>query len=393
MRLEAPRQRASRGVEVSVAELEDQVFVIALLGRTAPVITELVWHLVVQDGAQIVGLEVWTTANPPRKPQTHLVDTAEALERLRAELPEGALPACTAEGLIRDPPAWNVEPAVRFVAVQADDGSFLQDVADPEDAVRIDAALYERVRELRMTLPDSVQLVGSLAGGRKTMSTALHTAFELQARIPDRLVHVLAHPKFEAALAGKNPVIRDGWPTEAAAKQVEISIDSLVTVVDVPFPLVRWRLPGLEKPLDTLSYEKFWVHFREQAVEGQATGTLRISRQTSVLTVFRPEQPTLEVDLTEVLGLAVRAFVEAPEGLHLIDLRDRVDRWRAAHRVAFSDEDPTPSEDAARAWVKRLRETLHEARVPLHLVPRSMGNMMYQIPGASMITVEVDAPR
>ena len=46
----------------------------------------------------------------------------------------------------------------------------------------------------QLTSPDRPPLIGSLAGGRKTLSAHLMTAFAVYARPQDRLIHVLVHP-------------------------------------------------------------------------------------------------------------------------------------------------------------------------------------------------------
>ena len=76
----------------------------------------------------------------------------------------------------------------------------------------------------------------SLAGGRKTMGSALQSAFSLQARPEDRLVHVLTHP----AIVG--PDLRNFTIPDPS---LPIPLDQQVAVHEVLFPPLRTLMENL----------------------------------------------------------------------------------------------------------------------------------------------------
>lgn len=72
-------------------------------------------------------------------------------------------------------------------------GDRLNDVRSVLDDEQFANVCYETVAAL--TRPDGLPLIGSIAGGRKTMSAHLMTAFSVYARPEDRLSHVLVYPE------------------------------------------------------------------------------------------------------------------------------------------------------------------------------------------------------
>lgn len=72
-------------------------------------------------------------------------------------------------------------------------GDRLNDVRSVLDDEQFANVCYETVAAL--TRPDCLPVIGSIAGGRKTMSAHLMTAFSVYARPEDRLSHVLVYPE------------------------------------------------------------------------------------------------------------------------------------------------------------------------------------------------------
>lgn len=108
----------------------------------------------------------------------------------------------------------------------------LADIRGPQDNDAAASFLLEQVRGL-VANPD-VAVVGSIAGGRKTMGALLYACFTLAARETDRLTHVLVSPPYET-LPGfwfptqPGPLLRgrDGEERPASRAMVELA--------DVPF--------------------------------------------------------------------------------------------------------------------------------------------------------------
>lgn len=181
------------------------VYIVALLGRSPAVLTELVWQLAVAEGHRIVGMEVWTTRG---------ADGGEASLRALCLPPFPwrelgrltELPALTATG-------WPTPPGDGFAGGPVSvgwfevDGAALEDIRTHAESRAVEATLHDRVALLAARLPADVTLVGSLAGGRKTMSASLQSAFALRGRPGDRVVHVLLASVIEAVFL---PMKKDG---------------------------------------------------------------------------------------------------------------------------------------------------------------------------------------
>ena len=78
---------------------------------------------------------------------------------------------------------------------ESDDKNPIIDVHNNEDDLVVANVIYDEVYDV--TRPGSGPVVGSLAGGRKTMSAHMMAAFTIFARRSDELVHVLASQELE----------------------------------------------------------------------------------------------------------------------------------------------------------------------------------------------------
>ena len=233
-------------------------YVLALLGESPAVLTELLWWLA-RDGRDVTGIEVWTTGSRSPTMRTGeralrraLYSTPGVWERLlqsvgdsaAARLPpapaEEDLPVLSPAELVAAPlpPSTGVRPF--RVVVPRVGAADLHDVRSPEDAELVVRELHDRVRDLRLRLPPDIQLVGSLAGGRKTMSSALQSAFSLQARPADQLLHVLLHPAIEARVDPPDGLPREFVVPAASVEELRgVPVADQVNVHEVPFAPVR----------------------------------------------------------------------------------------------------------------------------------------------------------
>ncbi len=163
---------------------------VIVMGATPAVLTETIWSLARQHDPprHPVSVDVLTTevgravleARLQGRPRFHPVDgrPLEARDRWR--------PFC-------DDVLAGARPPLRVHVPRRSDGAPLPDIRNAEDDARFAELCYRRVARLTED-PDGPPVVGSLAGGRKTMSAHLMTAFILFARPEDRLVHVLVNP-------------------------------------------------------------------------------------------------------------------------------------------------------------------------------------------------------
>jgi len=79
---------------------------------------------------------------------------------------------------------------ITFHVPETEEGHNLMDIRRRGDDGRFANLCYRLVE--RLTRPEAQPLIGSIAGGRKTMSAHLMTAFGVYARPDDRLTHILA---------------------------------------------------------------------------------------------------------------------------------------------------------------------------------------------------------
>lgn len=240
------------------------VQLLALMGLTPAVITETLWHLAVKERRRVVRLSVLTTALG----QARAAALDAALTELRAAHPKacGALPA----------PEWHVLDGV-------------PDILSSGDAARASDLVLEVVRAL--TERDRPPLVLSAAGGRKTMSLAAAAAFQLLARVGDRLVHVLVReddpgeapkgrpeigafeflfPRPGHVVTPKPPAARPGPPL-GSLDHGRVTVE----VADVPMVPLRRLLEGT-RALEKVGFETTWALARLRLMATQPMPTLRV---------------------------------------------------------------------------------------------------------------------
>lgn len=327
--------------------MSDDVYVLALVGNSPAVLTELAWHLIQVQHKRIVGFEVWTTHGGDSSGDRALGRLYPGLvgnpwERLRAQVGPDRLPPLPATG-------WPAPPAEddfragrhrRFsVGWLRDAQGRMDDVRTAEHAEILEVALHERLQLLQRSLPADLPLIGSLAGGRKTMSASLQSAFALHARGGDRLTHVLLRAEIEQlCVAPKGQPRRAYWfpddpgPTLAdegtlieghhipAAEQVE--------VYDVWFPPLRQLLAfdkGLQQQTLAKPLARAFADLRERS---RAFDVLRLAKH------------------------AGDWFLQAgPEGEPY--LRQRITHARASVLIAQQRCPPGTKHDAMVAWLQR----------------------------------------
>lgn len=207
--------------------MEPDPYVLVIVAGTTPqVLTETVWSLARQH-------------RPPRHPRAvHVITTSVGQAMLEARLMgRPAFHPVTGE-VLGAHDRWT--PFCRAILgggppplhyhVPVDAGRQpLSDIRTADDDHAFAACCYAAVAELAA---QSLPLVGSLAGGRKTMSAHLMAAFSVYARPADTLVHVLVSP----ATFERDPAFF--YPTPDLAGFVRIDR------VHPAFPRLRHDLAG-----------------------------------------------------------------------------------------------------------------------------------------------------
>ncbi|RMH39390.1 MAG: TIGR02584 family CRISPR-associated protein [Deltaproteobacteria bacterium] len=146
----------------------------AVLGEAPQVVTETLYSLA-RRGVRVADVHLLCTRHAERAARTRLLGRSGALSRLAAV---HALP----------------RPRARIVPLRSPAGRPLDDVRSTRDN---DAVARQIVQAVAALARGRRPLVGSIAGGRKTLGVYLTLAFELFARPGDRLFHVLVPPEFE----------------------------------------------------------------------------------------------------------------------------------------------------------------------------------------------------
>ncbi len=315
--------------------------VMALLGLTPAVVTQLVWHLVTAENRRITGLEIWTTASP-----NGVFGGRQQLQQLRRmwnELQDEL--GARADQVIEDP----TDEVRLFQAAGRD----LADVRTEEESAALLSQLMEAVQHHVDTLDPDVQLIGGISGGRKSMSAALMTAFTLHARSSDRLVHVCLAPDVQRALRN-HPLRRDyAIPTAAWTLRLNRQPQEQVWAHDVPFPSLRDLAqchgrslgPWLRSP----DAAREWHAQRKLAASGSATARVELDGgQWRVRALHNGESRHVPINQRQAVLLALLA--SSADGLAADELRKR---WRS--RIGQSG---TQQPSSFTRYVNRLRGDL-----------------------------------
>lgn len=159
-------------------------------GQSPQVITETVFELYTPQERQPAAVHVLTTRVGRAYGRAQLLGEPQAdpargtpIEGVEARWPQFCEEILGRSGSDGEPPV-----ELTFHVPEAGTEP-LNDIHRRGDDTRFANLCYEMVEQL--TRDDQLPLIGSIAGGRKTMSAHLMTAFSVYARPDDRLTHVL----------------------------------------------------------------------------------------------------------------------------------------------------------------------------------------------------------
>lgn len=332
--------------------MSGSTYVLTMLGEAPAVHTELLWWLGKVGRNPIAGIEAWGTRRGAD--QLRALVAGPAWRALQDAV--GQLPTLEPEG---SPP--DVAYGFRIHEFEGE-GGVLDDIRSEGAAARVNAVLHDRVRELRRSLKPGIVLLGSIAGGRKVMSAALQTAFSLQARPQDRLVHVLLHPALEVALREAGRLQEYSFPTAAWASATGVAQEEQVTVYDVPFPRVRGLVRGrLDLALDGLPWDEVWTALDRNSVRATRAVLRRSGAERWVYEVV--DGVTGEVACAASLGRRAGATLAAlASGAPDAGGKDLVD-WLDRHDVAWAPPggDVESRTSSLRGAIRDLRKGLRAA--------------------------------
>jgi len=266
------------------------------------------------------------------------------------------------------------------------EGRGIDDIRRRGDDTRFANLCYRLVE--RLTREDQFPLVGSIAGGRKTMSAHLMTAFSVYGRPEDQLTHVLVS---DASLEGDSSFF---YP-----KPGDPDFGRLIDLVDVRFPRLRPLLSS--DVIDDLPDDRRDLEGILDALEPQVAGTRDIETvrlellDQSVRLVFEgPGGPVDTCGLTSKQASTLLVFAEAradagePVPNTTFANREEVEARRNAVRWICSEDSLKPwvdTDDVSKAF-SELNDALGTVPVAdrlLHVEGLSIAPRKYDWPGAS----------
>lgn len=335
------------------------MYVLSTIGESPSILTELLWWLCTVERRPVAGIEVWATGRGARR--VRALATGAAWRALQDRT--GPLPALQPDGAA-------AEGGYGFrIHMFAHRGRVLHDVRSEGESASVSATLHDRVRELRSSLPDRIPILGCLAGGRKTVSAALHTAFCLQAGASDRLVHAVIDATLEAALRDGGRLDAYAFPDEEWAELSHVPVSDQVTVYDVPFPRMRFLVPRrLSEVLETLPWDEVWPTL-DANMGRHARGMLfRRGVQTWLYEVRDEDSGRVlyTTRLSRRAGAALAAMACSAEGATAADIT----AWLDANEVGWAPPTSTGNDELTRARAVRsaataLRKELEDIPVGL----------------------------
>lgn len=219
-----------------------ETILIAVLGTSPGILTETVWALAMNATHPVVVdrvVVITTTAGQKKAVEELLTPSAEyggqtVWEALKAQLAATGMETC---GKLIFGPA-----GIR-VFLTADESGHLEDI---RTAVENDLAADFILKEVRREMAEDVTLIGSVAGGRKTMSTLLYAVFSLLGRPQDRLTHVLVNDLFESPGLSPRfyfpctpPLLHQGHNREGKVVSEARSDEAVLELADMPFVRLR----------------------------------------------------------------------------------------------------------------------------------------------------------
>lgn len=362
-------------------------YVLSTIGESPSILTELLWWLCCIERRSVAGIEVWATGRGSQRLRELVAsDVWDALQG-RA----GPLPALQEVG--SRPEASHGFRVHRFLH----DGEVLDDVRTEGESASVSATLHDRVRQLRTELPERIPLLGCLAGGRKTVSAALQTAFCLQAGPADRLVHTVFDSALEGALRQRGRLHEFSFPDPAWEALTGVAVCNQVTVYDVPFPRLRFLVPRrLSEVLEKLPWNEVWPTL-EANMGRHARGVLRrrgIQTWTYEVVDVASERVLYTTRLKRRAGALLAAMAHVGEDATAAE----VTAWLDAHEVGWTPSRGRGADEHTRAGAVRsaataLRKQLEDIPVGLErLAPPPSGFSVPQVEARWAWPEPADAP-
>lgn len=269
---------------------EPDVVLLAVTGMSPAILTETIWALAtLPEPVLPTRVQVITTAEGRRqlerlfKPVPEL-DQLSPWEALRRSL---AQRGHRLEGRLRFGLTGSDVLVITNTDPATETSRELSDLRSAEDNLAAADTILDVVRGL--TANPDVRVIGSLAGGRKTMGALLYACFTLAAREQDQLTHVLVSDPFET-LPGFWFPDQPGPPLTTRAGSEHPPAEARIELAQIAFvPLRNLFQRELGRPVG--SFTRLVESCRQQIRE-QSSQSLRLTIET--------QRTSIEINLQRI---------------------------------------------------------------------------------------------
>lgn len=338
---------------------EKQIVLLSLVGTTPAVLTETVYALAQRKPAIIPDRIVAVTSAGGRSVLKRQLFDQGAWDALHQKLK--TLKKVPADKLRFGP----IAECIRVFA-SADRKAELEDIRTAEDNEAVAEFLMELVRSF--TDNDSIRLIVSIAGGRKTTSALLHSVMTLLGRGDDMITHVIVSDPWSSIPNFFFPGCPGTFKDPVTGKDVR-SKDARLDLAEVPFVPLRYLFKReLEKSPG--SYLQLIQQLRARAINVDSELSIRVDTRSGDVAINEKKLRFGPNEFLFYLYFAQRTKnrKKAIEGLNTIEAeltalkeshRRDTDPERWANR-ALRGSRFDPSEDL-RKWAASIRKHLKRA--------------------------------
>lgn len=381
------------------SDTAEELWLLGMVGMSPAIITETVWALAQQPNPQIPSrVIIITTARGRHEVEKSLFtplprfDNRTAWQTLRDALTHAGhdLKNKLRFGLTGDD--------IRIIT-QPDPATGLSrelaDIRTPEENDSAADFILEQVRGIVQN-PD-VDLIGSVAGGRKTMGALLYGSMTLAARETDRLTHVLVSEPFEILRDFYFPT-QPGGPIPSASGHLHDPATAHIELADIPFvPLRNLFLKDLQRPVGNF---RTLVDLCQSGIRRRVGEELRveISLRRPLLTV---NSATLDTTAREHLLLVVLARRAKDTTPALTNYKDAAESVAAARNELLETHRQSPNSRSSH-WSTELahtdineefiRKTISSLRTKLRQRGAPLSDLTSCLPARGRFSIEVPGP-
>lgn len=364
----------------TVQDEPSQTVLLSLVGTAPAVLTETVWAMATAPEPVIPDRIIATTTRTGAQLLREKLFASGHWEGMKAAL---EAPGISLKGKLRFGP---IADSIR-VFPDLTHSRELDDIRSVEDNQAVAEFFMELIRGF--TENESVRLIVSIAGGRKTTSALLYSVMTLLGRAQDQINHILINDEW----ISQPDFLYPGCPgcfVDRDTGEALSSADAQLQLVDVPFVPLRYLFKrDLQRPAGSFAELMNLVRTRTINVEDDLLVQLDTGRADLVVNGQRVSLNHNEFLL--YLFFAQRAIAGQPpvEAYHLIgeDLRDlkaehlrKDDFGHWSHRALGTQFDPT---EDLRKWMSSIRRKLKSAGFDefqiQRLVPRG-GYLAIELP-------------